>query len=307
MTRNVTTPGKLQKFICFSSFISPVSLRKTWSLLHPRTEVPEDRYGVGVALGQWHRAVLSQWAALVASLCRKDQLQGQQANPTRFSLPLWIKGLGWKEKTPAGGGGGVMLCWAHAQHLAPLLGHQCPAGRSRGCLLLPHFPQFSNASCQKHAKVLCAPYLLQRRGKQFILVLPRFRYLLPACLAGCLQAWSQRDSSLQGIVASFCEWQEMLQDNGNKSIVRALDEKAGEAPHCSWVPKTSPWITQSHLRTRNRGQRLFWSVKLTDSSPHVWGKLSRLPRIKNRTQGPEPPAICRRHHSADAGDLEENT
>lgn len=189
-----------------------------------------------------------------------------------------------------------LLCWGTSAQ-------QAGAGAASFFLT---FPQFGNAGCQNHAKVLCAPYLLQHRGKKFILALPRFRYLLPACLAGCLQAWSQRDISLQGIVVGFCEWQEMLQDNGNKSIVGALDEKAREAPHCSWVPKTSPWITQSYLKMRNRGQRLFWSVKLTDSSPHVWGKLSRLPRIKKRTQGPEPPAICRHHHSADAGDLEVN-
>lgn len=152
-------------FICFNFFISPVSLSKTWSLLHPRTEVPEDRHGMEVALGQWHRAVLRQWAALMVSDCRKDQLQGQQANPTRFSLPLWIKGLGWKEKTPAGGGGGVMLCWAHAQHLAPLLGHQRPAGRSRGCLLLPHFPRVQQCGLPETCQGACAPYLLQHRGK----------------------------------------------------------------------------------------------------------------------------------------------
>lgn len=152
-------------FICLNFFISPVSLSKTWSLLHPRTEVPEDRHGMEVALGQWHRAVLRQWAAPMVLDCRKDQLQGQQANPTRFSLPLWIKGLGWKEKTPAGGGGvscfaGLMpstwpLCWGTSTQRA---------GAGAASFFLT-FPEFGSASCQKYAKVLCAPYLRQHRGK----------------------------------------------------------------------------------------------------------------------------------------------
>lgn len=125
--------------------------------------------------------------------------------------------------------GGVMPCWAHAQHLAPLLGHQCPVGRSRGSLLL-HFPTVRQCrlpeTCQGVLRLLPSAAL----GKVIYLALPRFRYLPPACLAGCLQTWSQRDSSLQGIVVSFCEWQEMLQDDGNKSIVGCWMRKL-EKPH----------------------------------------------------------------------------
>lgn len=40
-------------------------------------------------------------------------------------------------------------------------------------------------------------------------------------------------------------------------------------------------------------------MELTDSPPSAWGKLSRLPRTKPRT---EPPAACCHHRSA--GDLE---
>lgn len=126
--------------------------------------MPEDHHGVGVALGQWHRAVLRQWAALMASGCRKDQSQGQQANPTRFSLPLWIKWLGWKEKTPAGGG---VSCFAGLMPSTWLLiwGTNAQWAGAEAAFSFLTFPQFSNAGCQKHAKVLCAPYLLQHRGK----------------------------------------------------------------------------------------------------------------------------------------------
>lgn len=148
LTRNVTISGKLQMFICFNFFISPVSLSKTWSLLHPRTEVPEDRHGMEVALGQWHRAVLRQWAALMVSDCRKDQLQGQQANPTRFSLPLWIKGLGWKEKTPAGGGGCHALLGS-CPALGPSVGAPVPSGQEQG---LPPSSSLSQSSAVRVAR-----------------------------------------------------------------------------------------------------------------------------------------------------------
>lgn len=149
----MTGSGKVQVFICFNFFISPASPSKTWSLLHPRTEVPEDRHSMGVALGQWHRAGLRQWAALMASDCRKNRLQGQQAKPMFFSISL-DKRVGM-EREDTSWQGGVMLCWAHAQHWTPLLRHQCPAGRSRDCPFFLTCPQFSNAGCQQHAKVLC--------------------------------------------------------------------------------------------------------------------------------------------------------
>lgn len=135
-------------FICFNFFISPVSLSKTWSLLHPRTEVPEDRHGMEVALGQWHRAVLRQWAALMVSDCRKDQLQGWQANPTCFSLPLWIKDLGWKEKTPAGGGGCHALLGS-CPALGPSVGAPAPSGQEQG---LPPSSSLSQSSAVRVAR-----------------------------------------------------------------------------------------------------------------------------------------------------------
>lgn len=151
--------------IRFNFFISPGSLSKTGFFLHLRTEVPEDHQGTEVAPGQWRRAAGMGWAGLMALCCRRDQLQEQWVNPTGFppSPPIFLSLSGFGVRsgdTGWRGRGGSRFAGLMPRCSAPLLGHWCPAGRSRSCLLPPDFPTFGSAGHQKHAKVFCAPTLI---------------------------------------------------------------------------------------------------------------------------------------------------